>query len=173
MDNQTPINQPVPEAAPNWMLSEEGLEAIRCTQAKRKMKHGLAAAVPIVCMGKDCPVAKTCGIKTKERPVGMRCPIEIGTIIQRFNDYSLAFGIADDDIIGLSLVRELADLDVLELRADNRMAIEAGSIETSVSIVDPDTGIKSRHAEPSPTAVYKARFRKERLRIIRLLNATR
>lgn len=156
-----------------WKTNPAGLEAIRRTQARLKTRHGLAACVPIVCQGADCPFGATCDIDVNDRPVGNRCPIEIGAIMERFNQICNELDITEENVIDMTLVKQLVDIEVQMLRVDNKMAISPEFIEKFVTAVDPKHGTIFEQTKLSPVIEYKNALRKEHHRILNLLNSTR
>jgi hypothetical protein len=170
LPNSIQTHDPLPSY---WKTNPAGLEAIRQTQARLKTRHGLAACVPIVCQGASCPFSETCDLEEDDRPEGNRCPIEIGAILERFNQICEELNVTEDQIIDMTLVKQLVDIEIQMLRADNKMAISPEFIEKFVTAVDPKYGTIFEQTKLSPVIEYKNSLRKEHHRILNLLNSTR
>lgn len=148
------------------------LQAVKRSATLSSMKHGLAAGIPIICRGNKCPYVTTCFLAEDERPVGERCPIEMGAIISRFEQYCRALDIGEDDVVDMALVRQLVDIEIQMLRADNKMAIDGDFIEQVVAAVTED-GRAFYKPELHKAVDLKDKLRKDHHRILQLLNSTR
>lgn len=156
-----------------WNLdNEELLEKVKEANVIVDSRLGLMTNLPMLCKGNKCPYSKTCWFEEDKRPIGQRCPIEIAAIVDRFNKYCEALGITEKDIVDLSLVKELVDIEIQMLRADNKMAINSDFIEQVVVGVT-ESGDVLYKPELSKAVEYKEKLMKERHRILQLLNSTR
>jgi predicted HNH restriction endonuclease len=104
--------------------------------------------------------------------VGERCPVEIATIIDRFNKYVKQLRIDPDNIVDLGLVKNLVDVEIQLARADRRCAITADIVEQVIAVVT-ERGEAYYRPEISKAAEYKLKLISEHGRILSLLNATR
>ena len=87
MSNQSPSpvnNTPLPSV---WSQNNQNLDNVRKARQLVNTKHGMFASVPIICKGRACPYFQTCWIPESDLQVGERCPIEIATILERFEKY--------------------------------------------------------------------------------------
>lgn len=159
-----------------WKIDEAGATALMTASVMSQNQYSRYAAVPIVCKGKECPFITTCGMDAVgidvEKLVGQRCPIEVQFIMDKFNSYIEELDIDKDAEIDLSLVKELVDLDVMLLRADNKMAKEVDFIENVAASINVQGQVIYRK-EVSKTVEFKERTMKKRHEILRLLNSTR
>lgn len=144
-----------------------------------KMKHGMFAGVPILCKGSDCPYQSVCLIEESEREIGIRCPMEAGAVIARFETWCNHFGIdtttdelKSDDVVDVSLIKDLVDNEIQILRAENRIAINSDFIEQTIATVDNKGNAFYQNAI-SAEATYKLQLIDKRHKILQLLNSTR
>ncbi len=155
-----------------WGLDEQAAKGVSRASRVVTLKHGMLAQVPMVCRGERCPYVSTCYVSPEERPVNGRCPIEIATILALFDRYCRHLDIGEEDIVDLTLVKELIDLDIQLLRADHYMAARPEFVE-EVPVFVTEDGLVYTKPEVSKAVEYKERLRKERHRILQLLNSTR
>lgn len=155
-----------------WGLDGQSAKGVSRASHMTRIKHGMLAQVPMVCRGDACPYASTCYLSPEERPKQGRCPIEIATILALFEKYCRHLDITEEDIVDLTLVKELIDLDVQLLRADHYMAARPEFVE-EVPVFVTEDGIAFTKPEISKVVEYKERLRKERHRVLQLLNSTR
>lgn len=141
-------------------------------------QYGLLSAVPLICKGDKCPYINACFIDPAQRsyvanlkPPG-RCLIEIAALVDRFNRYVDFFMITDEDVVDMSLIRELVDVEIQILRCDNLIAIDGDFIEMVVAGVS-NQGREYKRPELKQSIVLKEKLRNERHRIYKLLDSTR
>lgn len=171
MDNTTALVIKTPGKLP-WDAEIEDEVNIANSNDLIRLKHGLMANIPIVCRGIKCPYYPACLVdKTKIR-AGKRCPTEVATLIMRFEDYCKSLLIEDNDTVDLSLVRELVDIEIQIMRASGYMAVNPSFVEDVVAGIAPN-GTPYYKPELSMAVRYKETLRKERHRILTLLNSTR
>ena len=63
-------------------------------------------------------------------------PEEVAQVIDLFNKYTEQLGIEDDNMVELSLVKELVDLDIKISRADRKQAVEPDLVKEVPVAVD-------------------------------------
>ncbi len=140
-----------------------------------RLDHGMYAGIPIICKGPKCPFALTCMIPVTNQQVGDRCPVEIAAIVNRFQKYCTEFGIDPSDdrqTVDLGFVKDLIDIEVMMLRADQKMAIDADFIESVVAAIGPD-GKAYYKNELSKSLELKDKLRMSRQKILEKMNSTR
>ena len=159
-----------------WKTNEQGMEAVRIAQAMATSKSGLYANIPIVCKGSKCPYNETCSMVSVgidvDALIGQRCPVEIAEIMQRFNWYIGHLGVESDNIVDLSMVKELVDIDIMLERASKRMAQEGDFIEM-VAVGVSESGDPIRRPEIRKSVDFKERMQKRKNDLLTLLNSTR
>lgn len=173
-DNQLP-SKPTIQLPDAWQTSSQGLENRRKAQNNISLKHGMFAGVPIICRGTKCPFYETCWIPDADLQVGERCPIEIAAIIERFDTYCKALAIDwsnPEDVVDAGIVKEIVDIEIMLLRADNLLAINGTFIEDVIAGISPK-GQEYRRPEIHKAAEFKEGLRKEKTRLYNQLNATR
>ena len=143
------------------------------------MSHGMFAGVPIVCKDSTCPYVDVCTVDPSDRIVGTRCPMEAGAIVERFNAWCRHFKIdlsgptiKDGDLADVSLIKDLVELEVQILRAENRIALNGDFIGKTIVQID-NTGRVYRENTVTPEAEYKMALHDKKYKVLQLLNATR
>lgn len=172
-----PVGAPAPMAMPvlpiGWAYNtQKSVENVRKARASTNMKHGMYSGVPIICQGIDCPFHKTCWIPVNEREVGGRCPIEVGALLERFDAYVKEWNVKDDDTTDHSLIKDIIDIEIMMLRADNSLAISGDFIEEVVAGTD-DQGRAIKRPELHKAFEAKAKLRQERIKLLNQMNSTR
>lgn len=94
-------------------------EARTISQSLRFMRTGLNAVVPIYCAGAErCPFARMCPfVKINKVPLARICPVEASLMKSWTEDYINEFDVNPNNITEMSLVQELAELDIYDRRA--------------------------------------------------------
>ena len=141
--------------------------------------HGMFAGVPILCKDSACPFIDTCMIDPADRSVGGRCPQEAGTILARFDSYCRHFNIdidrpvlKEEDVVDATMVKDLVDLEVQILRAENKIAVSAEFLDKVVAAID-SRGKAYYDTVVSAEAEFKIKLLDKKHKILTLLNATR
>lgn len=163
----TEIKTPLP-----WKVSNQTKKNVATSRSVFNMEHGILSGVPIICRTYQCPYRETCWIDEADLKYGERCPIEIAAIMDRYEKYKEELIIRDKDDIDKGLLKELVDIEVMLLRCDNLLATKGSLIDEIVSTVGED-GTAYYKPEIAKEAELKDRLRKERHRILQLLNSTR
>lgn len=170
-------------------VSQTALQKAKQTCERYKKKHGLYASIPLVCSGCDCFYFGLCDIqeevleddlKEEKELIGGKCPLEIGAIVSRFDSWCNHFQIEvdendcirDSDLVDASLIRDLIDLEIQILRAENRVAVSGDFMADTLVEVDREC---NAHYEKtvSPELVYKMTLMDKRHKVLNLLNSTR
>lgn len=106
-------------------------------------KHGMFASIPILCRGVDCAYKDVCMVDPSERTVGSRCPMEIAALITRFNQWCQHFGINIDgeaieskDLVDATLIKDLVNIEIQILRAENKIALSGDFMGETIIEVD-------------------------------------
>ena len=110
-------------------------EAIAEATKPSRTKTSMYSSIPMHCRGEKCSFADTCPLmKQKIAPVGSPCPIEMAMVVQFTADYMDQLKIDEDNLIEISLVRNLVDYEVQYLRASKFLAKESFIQENVVGI---------------------------------------
>lgn len=161
------------ELPKGWHTSPKQIAAIKAAVAMNNTKHGLYAAIPMLCKGEECPYAKVCPlINEMLAPTGERCPLEIAIILRKYKDYKKEFEVDEDDIIDMNLIKDMVDLDVQMFRAENKMAIDGDFVEDIVVTVT-DSGEVITNPQLSKASEYKDKVMKKKHEVMKLMHSTR
>jgi hypothetical protein len=155
-----------------WNLSEEGKRNIAHAKTEQKLEHGLYAGIPMICLNEKCPYKETCGYyKNDNAPEGERCPKEIAKVLNLYEKYKKQLKLTEDDMVQLSLLKEVIDLDIKIDRADRKQAADPDLIK-EVPVAVSDSGRVIRKPEVDKVAELKDRLLDRRHKILSYLNAT-
>lgn len=168
------VNDLIPVELPSaWGSSQRLMKAVEKSIPQLKMKHGMYAAIPIVCRGHECPYAKTCPLLREGlAPTGERCPIEISMILTKFEDYCSEFDIDQQNVVDMSMVKDLIDVEIQINRADNILAID-GSFMQEIVVAVSENGDEIVNPQIHKASDYKDRLLKRKHDILHLMNSTR
>lgn len=154
-----------------WGMTEKGKRALRKSNHMNRLKHGMYAAIPILCKKKECPYTDVCYLDIEERPKGEKCPVEASTIEKLVDDYCQDLEVSKDDAIELSMVRNLIDIDISILRCNKKLAVDADIVKNVVvAVTENDTPI----TKPEIAKAYELQNRLvyQRNQLLRELNST-
>lgn len=136
-------------------------------------KHGLYAAIPLLCKGQQCPYAAVCPLlEGGMDPSGSRCPLEIGLILKQYDIYKEEFRADEDNVTDMGLIKDLIDYDVQLFRADNRIAM-AGDFIEEVTVSVTENGQEIKAPQISKAAEYKEKIMTKKHKVLQLMHATR
>ncbi|MGL4820904.1 MAG: hypothetical protein ACRC5C_13120 [Bacilli bacterium] len=156
-----------------WNVSNEAKGMISQSVEIYNTKHGLYAAIPMVCKGQECPYASVCPlISGGQDPSGSRCPLEIGLILKRYEEYVHEFGVSEGDVVDMSMIKDLIDYDVQLFRAENKIAMEGDFVE-DVIISVTEQGKEITAPQISKAAEYKERIMAKKHKVLQLMHSTR
>lgn len=162
-------------------------EALGLSRQMRKLRTGFQATMPIRCPGaKVCPIVSICPLAKmdidnldKENnpkvPVGKFCPIEAQLFVMWLEDYCEELEVTPDDILDMALCRQLAELDIYELR----LTVHLGHFEHAMGVGENVVGYDQEKNEAitmeqiAPAMDLKLRLKDKRMRILQSLVATR
>lgn len=162
-----------------WKLNDASIAKVETLVPNYKLKHGMFAGIPIICKKEQCPYKESCYLPESHREEGERCPVEIAAIISRFDSWCRHFEIEssgdyidDADLVDATLIRDLVDIEVQILRAENRIAINGDFIGKTVSSID-NKGKAYYEETITPEAEFKLGLLEKRYKVLQLLNSTR
>jgi predicted house-cleaning noncanonical NTP pyrophosphatase (MazG superfamily) len=168
------VSDLMPKEMPSaWGVSPKLSEGITRMLSMQSVKHGMYASIPIVCRGSECPYAEVCPLLQMQlAPVGERCPIEIALILKGFDDYSTEFNIDQSNIVDMTIVKDLIDLDVQINRANNILAID-GSFMQDIVVTITENGDQITNPAIHKASEYKDKLLKKKHEMLTLMNSTR
>lgn len=169
------VTQNLPEGngGDAWGFTEKGKKAMAIANHLNNLKHGLYATIPIRCKGKNCPYAKSCYIQQQNMaPIGEVCPIEASTIEQLVTRYAQELDVdPKKDMVKISLIRELVDIEISILRCDKKLASDPDVVKNYVIAVTEDG---SPVTQPMVNKAYELQEKliRQRQKTLSLLNST-
>lgn len=161
-----------------WMADKSNVKILNAARMIRRQnpKRSILHSIPLVCKEADCPFRETCPLfEAGLAPFKERCPIEIAAIEDLFDRYCSELGIDPENpenTIDTMMVKEVVDTDILLLRCDNKLAVDADFVVENVVGADNDgnpISQKSLHTASS----YKETLRASKFKTLQLLNSTR
>lgn len=162
------------ELPTEWKVSERGMRALNAALSMAATKHGLYASIPMLCKADDCPYAEVCPlVEMEQAPHGERCPLEIARILKKYNDYTKELQIDEKNIVDMSLIKDLIDLDIQITRADNKLAIDGDFLQEQVVGISEQTGEAITNPAIHKAVEYKEKLLKKRHDTLQLLHSTR
>lgn len=106
----------------------------------QKTKTSMFSSIPINCEAERCVFAHTCPLlKENLAPKGKPCPIEMSIVAQFTADYMEQLEVSPDNLVEVSMVRDLVDQEVQYLRKTKLLAKEH-FIQENVIGIDTNTG---------------------------------
>lgn len=142
-------------------------------------KHGMFASVPIICKGPDCAYKDVCMVSQGQRIVGHRCPMEIAAILSRYEQWCMHFEINtvqdvidSKDLVDATLIKDLVNIEVQMLRAENKIALNGDIMADTLLDID-------KKCQPyfgkivAPEVEFLMTLQDKKVKILNQLNATR
>lgn len=137
-----------------------------------QIKHGLTAAIPIMCKGQLCPYAEVCSIDPMQRTPGTRCLHEIGVMVARFESLCTELEVTDNDAVDAGLVKDVVDIEMMMLRVDKRFAISGDILADIFEAVD-QFGKEHFSKGVDPLLTFKLQLYEKKMKLLEKLNSTR
>ena len=142
-------------------------------------KHGMFASVPIICKGPDCAYKDVCMVSQGQRTIGHRCPMEIAAILSRYEQWCMHFEIStaqdvidSKDLVDATLIKDLVNIEVQMLRAENKIALN-GDIMAD-TLLDIDKKCQPYYGKiVAPEVEFLMTLQDRKVKILNQLNATR
>ena len=162
-----------------WKMDPSISEEIKDIAMINSSAYGMFASIPIICKGSNCAYKDVCMVSLGERILGRRCPMEIATIISRFEMWCAHFNIdiSNDfidskDAVDASLIKDLVNIEVQMMRAENKIALNADFMHTTLLEVDKKCNpYYGEDLHPATTYLMTLQQRKDK--ILNQLHATR
>lgn len=162
-----------------WGLTPEKTKQVSNISKVYFTKHGMFAAIPIICRGVDCVYKDVCMVDPTERTVGSRCPMEIAALITRFNQWCQHFNINIDgesieskDLVDATLVKDLVNIEIQILRAENKIALSGDFM--GETLIEVDKKCNAYYGTViTPESEFLMTLQDKKMKILNQLNATR
>lgn len=159
------------EFYPEYWNDEDKNKVEQLTSAT-KTKTMIFSSIPMTCQGPDCVFAGTCPLLARDlAPIGKPCTIELKMVIVFMSDYMEQLSIDDDNLVELSMVRDLVDQEVQYLRKTKMLSKESFMQENVVGIDSDGEPILSKQLHLAVELEDKLHKRKQA--IFKQLLATR
>lgn len=112
----------------------------------------------------NCPYAAVCPLLAENNaPIGHKCPIEMGIVIEFGNNLMREFGVDPTNLVEVSMVRDLVDFEVQYMRAMKILAQEHFISEVPVGVDANGEVIVGKQLHQAVEYEEKILKRKERL----------
>lgn len=162
------------ELPETWHLSEKAKKALELARKHRRTRHGLFSSVPLICKGPECPYAATCPLYQADlAPLDERCPLEIAMIEERFEAYTTALKVNPEDVVDLTLLRDLINAEIVIERCDKLIAESGSMIQDVIATVTTKTETPYYRPEIHKALEIRERYEKRKDTLLQLLNSTR
>lgn len=162
-----------------WSISPTVIKEIGNMNRIYSSKHGMFASVPIICKGPDCAYKDVCMVSQAQRIIGQRCPMEIAAILSRYEQWCMHFEIntSNDvidakDLVDATLIKDLVNIEVQILRAENKIALNGDFMADTLLDID-------KKCQPyfgkivAPETEFLMTLQDRKIKILNQLNATR
>lgn len=155
-----------------WNIPSQQIVDAQRAAAIANTRHGLLSGIPIICKDLHCPFLQVCNVDPNNRMLGTRCPQEIGALLTRFEQLCTEFAITPNDYVDLGQIKELVDLEIMMLRCDNKMAMDASFIDKTVKDIAKN-GTVLYEDQISKATELKLSLIEKHSKILKDLNGTR
>ena len=162
-----------------WGLTPERTKQVSNISRIWFTKHGMFASIPILCKGVDCAYKDVCMVDPAERTVGARCPMEIAALITRFNQWCQHFNIniegeaiESKDLVDATLIKDLVNIEIQMLRAENKIALSGDFM--GETLIEVDKKCNTYYGTViTPESEFLMTLQDRKTKILNQLNATR
>ena len=149
--------------AHGWSESEKA-EAVDMLRPN-KVKAGMLQAIPQRCKAEDCDFAPSCPLlKRGLAPEGAACPIEAASVLQLFSDYVEELDVDTDRMVEVSLVRDLVDQEIQQMRKTWMLSQESFIQENVIGIDEAGNVVTKKELHQAIDYEERLLKRKEKLR---------
>jgi len=148
-------------------------EAVKLRNYAVRLKYGTSAALPLTCVGKNCPYKDCIFHEEGNWPVGRPCPLESKMIQAKMKSYVEDLDVDPESVTEMCLVNELVELEIIDMRANAGLSADGDAQDLLQRIEKTNGEFASFELAVHPLLDVKARNRKERLQILESLAATR
>ena len=130
-----------------------------------KTKTTLFSSIPMRCTSDKCPFADTCPLEQQNvAPKGKPCPIEMALVSQFMESIMSELRVNPENLIEVSMVRDLVDQEVQQLRATKILAKESFIQENIIGIDDQGRPIVKKEMHLAVELSDKLLKRKKEIR---------
>lgn len=155
-----------------FYASDDAVETPEDQFGPGKVRTSMYAQIPMNCTGPKCVYASVCPlVKSDNAPIGSKCPIEAGIVVEFTNGYIQQFGVSEDDMVELSMIRDLVDLEVQYMRSVKILAQEHFIVENPVGVDHEGNVVVSKDLHKAID--YEDKIMKRKHKILDAFNATR
>lgn len=162
-----------------WGIQPSLIKEISNMNRVYASKHGMFSSVPIICRDQDCAYKDVCMVSQQQRTVGQRCPMEIATILSRYEQWCEHFEIDATqntinpaDLVDATLIKDLVNLEVQMMRAENKIALNGDFMADT--LLDIDKKCNPYYGKiVSPEVEFLMTLQDKKIKILNQLNATR
>jgi len=166
-------------SASMWGIDTAVIKEISNMSRVYNSKHGMFAAVPIICKKNDCAYKDICMVSLRQRKIGRRCPMEIAAILSRYDQWCEHFEIVitNDiidarDLVDATLIKDLVNIEIQMLRAENKIALNGDFMADT--LLDIDKKCQPYYGKiVSPETEFLLSLQDKKIKILNQLNSTR
>lgn len=105
--------------------NEEEVELAKEETSQRRIRTGLFTAIPMQCR-RSCPIINQCPLAQRNQAPFNKgvCPIEMAMVIDFMKSYIKELNVDEDNLVELSMVRDLVDQEIQYIRKNKILASE-------------------------------------------------
>jgi hypothetical protein len=130
-----------------------------------KTKTSMFSSIPMKCKARSCTFADTCPLQQKNiAPQGKPCPIEMAMIRQFTEDYITELNVDPNNLVEVSMIRDLVDQEVQYIRKSKLLAKEDFIQENVIGISPQGEALMSKQLHLAVDLEDKLHKRKRDLR---------
>lgn len=119
-----------------WSAEKKAIAANIVKSANTKTT--MFASIPLKCHGPKCPFAAVCPLQQEGiAPISKPCPIEMNMVRTFMSEYMQDLGIDSDNLIEVSMIRDLINEEIMQQRATWTLSMEH-FIQDNVVGIDGD-----------------------------------
>jgi len=121
---------------PETWSAEQKQQAVELIRPQ-KTRNLMFSSIPMNCEGQRCVFASTCPLlKENLAPVSNPCPIEMSIVSQFMEEYIQQLDVHPDNLVEISMIRDLVDQEVQYIRKTKLLAKENFIQENIVGVDD-------------------------------------
>jgi len=149
-------------------------EAERLSMSYKKTATGVNSAVPLTCMGNDCPFANNCiYVEMDKAPLGKPCKVEADLLNFHTTRFVNEFDVNVNDHSEIMLIQELSELIIMETRVTAVLAHPDNARLFGIRVSIAADGTPLEEEVEHWAWGTKEKIKNRRMKILESLNATR